>query len=115
MKQMLLRDSFKLTPADEASPRPPFTQLEQTIIRLASHPQEWPLPDTRLARFFWVMRYGANVRPLANSRLEALRLLAACIHSGRHFGRPGAVERIFLDAGWELSDIAAVRSAVRLN
>lgn len=79
---------------------------------LAAHPQEWPPPAGRIARLLWRARYGFRVKPLANTRLEALRVLAACLHSGRDHEWLVSAEALFLCAGWYPGDIPRVRAAV---
>src|SRR3546814_19032248 len=80
--------------------QPCFSKLERTVITLAAHPREWPRPEGRMARFLWKLHYRSEVKPLANPRLEALRLLASCFHSGRVSEAPGSVEEHFVSAGW---------------
>lgn len=46
-----------------------FSQLERTIILIAAHPQECPLPKVRIPRLLWRATYGAG----ADVRLPFVR------------------------------------------
>jgi hypothetical protein len=87
-----------------------FSKLELTVIRLAAGPREVrsaaALP--RFARFILPRR--DRPAPLANPRLEALRVIAATLHR-RAAIVPDEIDA-FLSAGWLVGDVMRVAGAV---
>jgi len=87
-----------------------FSQLELTVIRLAAGPREARSAATlpRFARF--ILPRHDRPAPLANPRLEALRVMAATLHR-RAAIAPDQVDA-FLSAGWSEGDVVRVAGAV---
>ncbi|MBY8821523.1 hypothetical protein [Sphingomonas colocasiae] len=89
-----------------------FSTLEWTVIRLAAAPRE--ARSARIGAFHRMLRHIAPLlrapAPLADPRLEALRVLAAALHRRR----PATAEDMaeFLAAGWGEGDAARVVRAV---
>lgn len=89
-----------------------FSTLEWTVIRLAAAPGE--ARSTQASRLRRIARHIAPLSrapaPLADPRLEALRVLAAALHRRR----PATAEDMagFLAAGWDERDAARVVRAV---
>lgn len=89
-----------------------LSPLEMTVIRLAAAPCEARnAPAGALSR---IARYVAPLRrapsPLADPRLEALRILAAGLHRRRMIAPEDMAG--FLAAGWTEDDVAHVTRAV---
>ena len=85
--------------AAASRPKPDFSNLEWSVIRLARIDQLWTIRAAgRLRRFFnWVV--GRGNPELANPRLEALRRMAVLTwHYG--FTVPGEDVANFLSAGF---------------
>lgn len=87
-----------------------FSQLELTVIRLAAGPREArsAVALSRFARFILPRR--DRPAPLANPRLEALRVIAATLHR-RAAIVPHQIDA-FLSAGWSEGDVVRVAGAV---
>ncbi|MGV3482344.1 MAG: hypothetical protein ACO1O3_20500 [Sphingobium sp.] len=89
-----------------------FSTLEWTVIRLAAAPRE--ARSARASGFRWIARHIAPLSrapsPLADPRLEALRVLAAALHRRRAATDEDMVR--FLAAGWSEGDAARVVRAV---
>lgn len=88
-----------------------LSPLDRIVIALAAHPREH-VPQGRIARLLWRLRYGKLVTPLASPHLEALRRLAAYLHAGGARTPCAAAEASFLKAGWQADEIAALRPLI---
>ena len=89
-----------------------FSALEWTVIRLAAAPREARVARTgafrRIARHMAPLLRAPS--PLADPRLEALRVLAAALHRRRRATPDDVAD--FLAAGWNEDDAARVVRAV---
>lgn len=90
-----------------------LSPLSRTVIHLAVHPAEQPLPAGTVARCWrWLFGHPAP-KPLADPRLEALRQLAACVHAAPVKDVPSAVIERCLSNGWSNEDVVFVVTFIR--
>jgi hypothetical protein len=102
-----------LTLARNATPKPNFSALEWSIIRLARGASLAAIREPSLVRRFyhWLIGRTGN-RRLANDRLEALRRIAVLSwHFG--FSVPGEDVADFLSAGFTPNQYELLVSSVR--
>jgi hypothetical protein len=102
-----------LTLARNATPKPNFSALEWSIIRLARGASLAAIREPSLVRPFyhWLIGRTGN-RRLANDRLEALRRIAVLSwHFG--FSVPGEDVADFLSAGFTPDQYELLVSSVR--
>ena len=80
-------------------PKPNFSNLEWSVIRLARVDRLWTIRAAGPLRRFWNMVVGRGNPELANPKLEALRRMAVLTwHYG--FTVPGEDVSAFLSAGF---------------
>jgi hypothetical protein len=86
---------------DAMLPKPDFSPLEWSVIRLARVDRLWTIRPAGRPRRFWNWLLGRGNPELANPKLEALRRIAVLTW---HFGFtiPGEDVRDFLSAGFTL-------------
>ena len=93
---------------------PYFTSTERTVLALSAHPRE----RKARSRFGLIRRYQALLGsapppPLADPRLEALRVLGASLH-GRIGATPSPVAlAAFVAAGWTSAEAVHIGLLVR--
>jgi hypothetical protein len=85
--------------ARPARPKPDFSPLEWSVIRLARIDRLWTIRETGRLRRLWNWLLARGNPSLANEKLEALRRMAVLTwHYG--FTVPGEDVRNFLSAGF---------------